>query len=62
MWGGGDSLGKLLLCIGAELQQPHEDRRHIHVGLPHGKTSADQIDGGAADGAVGGQLGTGRLQ
>lgn len=57
-----DSLGQLLLCISTELQQSHEYRRHIHVRLPHSETSANQIDGGAADGAVRRQLGTGRLQ
>lgn len=57
-----DSLGQLLLGVGAELQQSHEYRRHVHVGLPHSEASANQIDGGAADGAVGGQLGAGGLQ
>lgn len=57
-----DSLGQLLLGVGAELQQPHEHRRHVHVRLPYSKASANQIDGGAADGAVGGQLGAGGLQ
>lgn len=61
VWGG-DLLGQLLLCISAELQQPHEYCRHVHVRLPHSETSANQIDGGAADGAVRRQLGTGRLQ
>lgn len=57
-----DSLGQLLLGVGAQLQQSHEHRRHVHVRLPHGEAAADQVDGGAADGAVGGQLGAGRLQ
>lgn len=57
-----DSLGQLLLGIGAELQQSHEHRRHIHVWLPDGEASTDQIDGCAADRAVGGKLGAGGLQ
>lgn len=57
-----DSLGQLLLGVSAELQQSHEHRRHVHVRLPHSEASANQIDGGAADGAVGRQLGAGGLQ
>lgn len=56
-----DSLGQLLLCIGTELQQSHEHRWHVHVRLPDSEASANQIDGGAADGAVGRQLGAGGL-
>lgn len=59
MW---NSLGQLLLCVGAQLQQTHEHRRHVHIWLPDGEASTNQIDGGAADGAVGGQLGAGGLQ
>ena len=57
-----DSLGQLLVGVSTELQEPHEHRRHVHIRLPHGEASANQIDGGAADGAVGGQLGAGGLQ
>lgn len=57
-----DSLGQLLLGVGTELQQSHEHGRHFHVRLPHGEASANQIDGGAADGAVGRQLRAGGLQ
>lgn len=57
-----DSLGQLLFGVSAQLQQSHEHCRHVHVRLPHGEASANQIDGGAADGAVGGQLGAGGLQ
>lgn len=60
--GGGHSLGQLLLGVGAQLQQAHQHGRHVHVGLPHGEAAADQVDGGAADGAVGGQLRAGGLQ
>lgn len=56
------SLWELFLSIGAELQQTHENGRHVHIRLPHRKPSANQIDRCAADGAVGGQFGTGRLQ
>lgn len=56
------SLWELFLSIGAELQQTHENGRHVHIRLPHRKPSANQIDRCAADGAVGGEFGTGRLQ
>ncbi len=56
------SLGQLLLGVGAELQQTHENRRHVHIRLPHREAAADQIDGCAPDGAVGWQLGAGRLE
>lgn len=55
-------LGQLLLGVGAELQQPHEHGRHVHVGLPDGEAAADEVDGGPAHRAVRRQLGAGRLQ
>lgn len=56
------SLGQLFLGVGAQLQQAHEHSRHVHIRLPHGETSANQIDGGAADGAVGGEFGARGLE
>lgn len=55
-------LRKLFLRVSAELQKAHQHGRDIHVGLPDGKATADEVDGGSADGAVCGQLGAGRLQ
>lgn len=57
-----DLLGQLLLGISAEFQQSHKHGRHVHVRLPHGEASADQIDGGATDCAVRWQLWAGGLQ
>lgn len=36
-----DSLGQLLLCIGAQLQKSHEHRWHVHIGLPNGEASTN---------------------
>lgn len=55
-------LGQLPLGVGAELQQPHEHGRHVHVGFPDGEAAADEVDGGPADGAVRRQPRAGRLQ
>lgn len=55
-------LCELLLGVGAELQQPHEHGRHVHVGLPDGEAAADEVDGGPADGAVRREPRAGRLQ
>lgn len=56
------SLSQLFLGVGAQLQQAHEHGRHVHVRLPHGETSANQINGCAADGAVGGEFGARGLE
>lgn len=55
-------LCKLFLRISAELQEAHQHGGDVHVGLPDGKATADEVDGGSADGAVRRQLGAGRLQ
>lgn len=56
------SLGQLFLCVCTQLQQAHEHRGHVHVRLPHGEAASNQVDGGAADGAVGGELWAGGLE
>lgn len=58
----GHSPGQLLLSVGTQLQQAHEHRRHVHVGLPHREATANQINRCPTDGAVGGELLTGGLQ
>ena len=51
-----------LLCIHAELQEPHEDGGDVQVGLPHCEATPQEVHGCTADRGVGRQLAAGRRQ